>query len=271
MFPQKALRAGVAMVLLLALMSISCSSVNIPFLATETPTPTLTFTPSPTPTITFTPSPTATATSTPSPTPLPSGTVIEEQSNGTLLFIDYDNGYQLMFPKDWVAIPLSSEDLASRVDALADSNPAFRDVADMFLQLDPDIIRLVAINADPKYIYNGFSTNVTITAIEDKLMSEMPMGFVTGAIEESLKNQGARLLPMEEPVITNSNGVEIGRFDFLKRTPTPTGANLEVRAITFLFQVNDKVIMVQLTTPKQFGDELLPGLEDISDSIKLLK
>ena len=271
MFSQKALRVGVAMVLLLAITSISCSSVNIPFLATQTPTPTLTYTPSPTPTITFTPSPTATATSTPSPTPLPSGTVIEEQSNGTLLFTDYDNGYQLRFPKDWVAIPLSSEDLASRVDALADSNPAFRDVADLFLQLDPDIIRVIAIHTDPKYIYNGFSTNLAITAIEDKLMAKMPMAFVTGAIEESLKDQGAKLLPMDEPVTTNPSGVEIGRFDFLKRTPTATGANLDVRAITLLFQVNDKIIMVQLTTPKQFGDELLPGLEDLSNSIQLLK
>src|SRR6266508_6408975 len=82
---------------------LSCSGVaDISNLfATETPTPTNTFTP----TSTFTPSPTPAPTQTPSPTPLPTGINIEEQSDGSTLFIDYDNKYQLVLPSDWLIIP----------------------------------------------------------------------------------------------------------------------------------------------------------------------
>jgi len=53
----------------LILFSAGCGNVSLPFLATETPTPTLTSTPTLTATATVTPSPTITPTFTPSPIP----------------------------------------------------------------------------------------------------------------------------------------------------------------------------------------------------------
>ncbi len=269
MKPEKnILKLGVYMGLL-ALAALSCSGVaDIPnMFATETPTPTITYTPSPT----FTPSPTPTETLTPSPTPLPTGVMVEEQADGSTLFIDYDNHYQLTLPKDWIVIPLSSKDIASIINDLSKKNPELKDMAETFQRLDPDVIRVMALHSNPKYVANGYSTNLTLTAIEDALLSAMPLEFVTGAIEGSLEEQGATLLTHGETVKQNSNGVEIGTFEFEKVTPTAQGNKVKVRSRAIVFQTNGKIIMLQLSTLQQFGDELSPVLDDVADSIKRLK
>src|SRR5512142_2060058 len=83
---------------------LACQGVGgfNPF-ATATPTATATFTPSPTPT--FTP------TFTPTPTPLPTGKLKEEQPDGTTLFTDYDGGYQVTFPQNWIVVLLEKDEL----------------------------------------------------------------------------------------------------------------------------------------------------------------
>jgi hypothetical protein len=252
---------------ILTLTVLSCQGVAgfNPF-ATATPTPTLTFTPSPT----STPSPTPSPTQTPSPVPL-TGVTTEEQSDGSTLFVDYDNQYQLNIPKTWFVIPLSSDDLVDILKELSKKNPAFQDTAKMFAQLDPDVIRVIAVNEDKKYIANGYSTNVTVTAIEDKLMSSMPLDFVTGAMEESIKQQGATVIPSQESAANNTHNVKIGSFEYQQTVPTATGAKVQVHAKALIFQANGKLIMIQLAVPKQFAKELLPVMAQIADSVQLMK
>jgi hypothetical protein len=253
----------------LALAALSCQGgAGLNLFATETPTPTLTFTPSPT--NTPSPTPTATATETPSPTPLPTGATTEEQSDGSTLFTDYDNNFQFNIPEDWLVIPLSSDDLSDILQGLSEENPQLKEIAATFAQLDPDVIRVMAMNKDMKYTVNGFSTNLTVTAIEDKLMSAMPMDFVTGAVEESLKQGGATIVPNEASAADNANGVEIGVLEFQKTTPTATGASVQAHSKILIFNAGSKMIMIQIAAPKQYAGEILPVLDQILDTIQLL-
>jgi hypothetical protein len=107
--------------------------------------------------------------------------------------------------------------------------------------------------------------------VEDKLMSSMPLDFVTGAVEESLKQGGATIVSNEELATDNANGVEVGSLEFQKTTPTATGANVDARSKILIFHSNGKLIMIQLTTPKQYAEELLPVLDQILDTIRLLE
>jgi len=77
---------------LILLTLLSCqAAANLPNpFATAIPSSTPTFTPSPTS------SPTLTAAYT--PTPPPTGTTKEKQTDGTTVFTDYDNQYELVFP-----------------------------------------------------------------------------------------------------------------------------------------------------------------------------
>jgi hypothetical protein len=144
-------------------------------------------------------------------------------------------------------------------------------MAEAFKQLDPDVIRVIAINQDSKYMFNGFSTNFTLTALEDKVMSVMPLDFVTGAIEESLKQNGAKMLSAESSTTNNAHGVEIGTYEFEQNSPTATGATVRIRAKGVIFQSNGKLIMVQLGTLPQFAEELFPMLDNVTNSIELLQ
>jgi hypothetical protein len=93
---------------------------------------------------------------------------------------------------------------------------------------------------------------------------------VTGAVEESLTQQGATLLSEDGLSITNANGVELGSFEFEQPGLTASGSTIQVRSKVILFQTNDKLIMFQIATPRQFGDEILPVLDEVADSIKLI-
>lgn len=137
--------------------------------------------------------------------------------------------------------------------------------------MDPNVIRVMAMNKDMRYTVNGFSANLTVTAVEDKLMSSMPLDFVTGAVEESLKQAGATIVSNDELAADNTNGVEVGVLEFQKTTPTATGASVEAHSRILIFHSNGKLIMTQLTTPKQYAEDLMPVLDQILDTIKLFE
>ena len=270
MNPKRNIPMAIFFLLILTVVTISCQGVAgfNPF-ATETPTPTLTFTPSPT--VTPSSTPTVTPTQTSSPTPLPSGATSEEQPDGSTLFTDYDNQYQFAIPEAWFVVPLSSGDIHDIMDKLAEENPQLKNAAAAFEKLDPNVIRVIAINENTKYLYNGFSSNLTVTAVEDKLMSSMPLDFVTGAVEESLKAGGATIIENQTFAANNSNDVEIGTLEFQQTAPTVTGASVPVQSKILMFKSGNKLIMIQLSAPKQFIKELLPVLDQIKDTIKVIE
>lgn len=254
---------------ILLLTSLACGVGDIPNLfATETPTPTATFTP--TATSTPSPTPTATPTRTPTPTPLPTGVETETLADGSTLFTDYDNQFQLTLPKDWFVIPLSSGDMAELLAQMAEENPDLKETAEAFKALDPNLIRVVSIHKSSNYLFNGFSTNITVTAVEDQLLSALPLEFVIGALEESMKQNGTIVLSSDSATTENANGVAHGSLDYQQRSPTATGAQIQVRSKLFVFQSAGKLIMVQLATPQQFAEELLPDLDAVVDTIELL-
>lgn len=263
---RKGLPGFTVFVLALSLAGISCGFSDVAnIFATETPTPTQTFTPSPTVT------PSATPTQTPSPTPVPTGVETREGSGGATVFIDYDNNFQLTLPTDWFIIPLSAEDITDILNSMAEENPELKESADAFKNLDPDVIRLIALNKDSKYIVKGFSTNLTITAVKDEFLSGLPVAFITGSMEAEMEKNGVKIIEVEELVLTSDSGVEIGVMEFIQDAPTATGGTISVQSRMLVFQTGETLIMVQLVTPKEFAVELFPIMGEIAQSVKLLK
>ena len=258
-----AVRFGI-FILVLALASISCGVSDLPFLATETPTPTATFTPSPTSTPTQTP--TSTPTHTPSPTPLPTGVTSEEQSDGSTFFVDYDNKFTLTLPSDWIVFPLDPEGLKEMLDEIAQSNPDLTDTAQAFEDMDSDVFRLAALYADTSTLSSGFGTNITVAAFKDKTMSSMPLSFVTGVLEQSFIDGGSKVLTQGVNTYENDHGVEI---EYLDIEQVSDGVTLVIRMVVFL--TDDALIAVTITVPTQYKDDILPVGEIIAKSIELLE
>jgi len=256
-----------ALIMIFMLATVSCQGGGFSFFATDTPTPTLTFTPTPT----FTPSPTATPTQTPSPTPVPTGAEVLDQPDGSMVFIDYDNKFEITLPADWFILPLSAKDIGDIMSEAESENPDLQEAVEAFKQLDPDVIRVIAINKDSKYIYRGFSSNISVTALKDELLSAMPVVFVTGVLESQLEQGGATIVPVENLSITNSNGVEVGLLEFKQTAPTASGANITAQSKVLIFQAGGALINIQIAVPEQFASELFPVMDAIAESIKVLE
>jgi hypothetical protein len=252
--------------------SLACNAVSLTNLfATITPTPTNTPTVTPTPTITPSPTPTNTPIPTPTFTPIPTGVKTDELSNGNTLFTDYDNKFQVELPSDWVIIPLKADDMAKILEKLSKENPDAANMAKALSDLDPDVIRVVALNKNPKYSVSGFVTNLNVTAIQDKVASTMPMAFVTAMIEDSLKQNKAKVLTNGANVSNNENGVEIGLVEVEQKSITANGRSLVMYLRVILFQNQGKLMMVTLSTPKQFAQTAVEDLNVIAKTVKLLK
>lgn len=249
----------------ITLMSLACgmSSLNTYF-ATETPTPT--FTNTPTPTLTPSPTFTSTPTNTPTATPLPSGVTSTEQEDGSTLFVDYDNKYQIILPTGWVVIPIDQEKLVEMVDSVSDEVPELAETVDALKSLDPDTVRGVVLNKDPKFISGGFATNITIASFEDNVLSAMPLSFVTGALEQSFIDSGGKVLTQGVNIIENTHGAEIQYIDVER---TLNGLKVVQRMI--LFQSNKKLLTITITVPSRLKDEILPVSELVGSSVKFLK
>jgi hypothetical protein len=194
----------------------------------------------------------------------------EEQPDGSTLVLDYDNNYKFILPAEWAVLPLASEDFAAILEGMAEENPELADIAGNFKALDSDAIRIVALNKNPKYVRDEFATNITVVVFEDKVMSAMPIEFITGAIEENFAGQGATVLTNGVNVKSTSNGIETGVIDVMQRTPTASGKQVEVLSRVVLFKTEGRLVMITLAVHKQFGDELLPVLDPILDSIDTL-
>lgn len=252
--------ATLLVIMALALTGISCGMSGIPFLSTETPTPTATFTPSPTPTPTFTP------TETPTATPLPTGVSVEKQEDGSTLFRDFDNKYQLVLAEEWVPIPFDQDELGELVNQLSQNNPKLKEAAEAFQNLDPDIFRLVALNQNQNYFVNGGAPNINISALEDKVMASMPLSFVTGALEESFTQRGTKVISTDVNIIDNANGVEV---QFLDIEQEVSGIKIVQRLI--VFQSDGNLILVAVTTSDRFKADVFASANLIGESIKRLK
>ncbi len=251
---------------ILVLTILSCagpSSISNLF-ATDTPTPTSTFTPSPT----WTPSPTSTPTVTPSPTatPLPTGVHAEEQADKTILFSDYDNGYELLLPPNWEIVFSSQQEFQEAMQSAGNEDPRLAEMADNFKDSDPDVFRLAAMNTDRKYLEASAPTLLTIDTIEDSVASSMPMAFVTAMIEDNLL-KGATSTTWD--VINNKNGVEVGIVEGSKTIDVGKGIKLKVRELVIAFQTNNKLILVEIIAPEEYQNEIFTTFKDRIDMIKV--
>jgi hypothetical protein len=150
-------------------------------------------------------------------------------------------------------------------------NPDLQAAVETFRQLDPDIIRVIAINKDSKYIYRDFASNISVIALKDESLSVMPVAFVSGMMETQLEISGATIVPGDNFAFTNSHGVEIDSLEFKQAATSASGATITAHSKVLLFQAVGALINIQIAAPEQFAVELFPVMDEIAESIKVLE
>lgn len=261
----KRIRLLVSIIGTLALAILSCQGVAgfNPF-ATATPTPTSTSTP--TATFTITPSPTVTHTPTATATQPATGVIVEEQGDESLLVTDHENSYQLLLPPNWVVVFSTQKELQQAIQAAGENDPAFAQMAESFKGVDPNIFRLAAMHTERSTISGGFPTVLTVNAYEDPIGSSMPMAFVTTMIEDTVL-QGSSATTWD--VTDNPNNVEVGIVRGTLTMNLPNGVSANVEELVIAFQIEGKLIVLEIAVPKDLAEQIFSPFDATVDSIKV--
>jgi hypothetical protein len=193
---------------------------------------------------------------------------VEQQADGTTLVQDVGNSYEFTLSQEWMAIPVSRED----VDRVAAASPApdaeFLSLARKLLDKNMDAFRLVGMDTDSKFAKVGNPTLVLVTAIPDAVSATLPMPELASMIENTVFTGAAGV---QRNVLHNANGLDIavveGPYDYF----STQGDTLKTSSKVIGFQANSRVILIQFITPVEFGPGVLPGTDQVVDTIQRIK
>ena len=168
---------------------------------------------------------------------------------------------------------MAGQQISSIADQIAKENPDIADEMSMLKQMegvDTDMFRGYAINVNRDYIKNGYATNTTIFVIHDPTLASIPLAFLTAQFEDSIENNGGKVLTQGVNEVSNPNGIEIEYVD-IEQKITFMGNQYTVDSRVLMFISGDNLIMVQISTPKDFLKDIFPISEEIGPTIKFLK
>ena len=149
---------------------------------------------------------------------------------------------------------------------LSETNPDLAKSAEAFKNMDANVVRMVALDSNRDHFVNGTTSNINITALDNPVLSAMPIAFVTGALEESLTKQGLKVLTTGVNTIDNAQGLDV---EYIDVEQSLNGIKIQQRLI--VFQSNKKLILVTISTLSQFKDEIFKAAEELGASIETFK
>lgn len=243
--------------LMLTMVSFSCGlnlgDMGIPFIPTQTLTPTATKIPTPTPTY--------------PPKFETSGTTfsIEVRENDTTLFVDNELGYQLEFSPEWLLVP---KDDASWEDALAVVDQTLSDstLQDLTLVSHLEGLRLVALDYTMAFSNNEPNmANVIIIYKPNPAISTYEL--------EALLDDNASSIPTLVPgtsvsyqdIRTNSNGVEYAKM--IIDQPASDSSGVDMRQVALMVKLDEGLLVITCTVEQELYTSAEPVFQRLFDSL----
>ncbi|HEX8990198.1 MAG TPA: hypothetical protein VF784_00840 [Anaerolineales bacterium] len=262
---RKLARPCLLLVAILTVTAWSCSAVsNLPNpFASATPTATQTFTP------TITPSPTPTWT--PTATPVPTGTVLQKAPGGGTRFFDYDGGYMIDVPADWVAVLLEPGDLEAAISEFANSNPSLANALKNSQATASKAFRMVAYDKIVSHYTGGYVANFTAAMFQDKAMASLPMDLVVQVTMDQVKKQIPAAKTKILPSAVNAHALPIGLSEVEVTVRTPDGNQIAIYEKWCFVQTKNALVVITLSAPQSTSDAVKPLFDTVFDGIKLLQ
>jgi hypothetical protein len=262
---QKFSKPSVFLILIFSFVALTCNSTA------GLPNPFATGTPSPTTTPTSTPSPTPTLTPTITPTPLPTGSLKKVQSDGTTLFTDYDNKYEIVFPSGWTAISLTTDDLNNLLDLASKNNPGLENTITALKGLDPNVFRIFVFDFRSEHMVNGYPASINIAAQSNTVMNGMSLQNIVDQTEQSLPQIYKGIKVLSSKVTKTGSNIPIGVIEMNLSFATGTGSKVPVYEQLVILKMPEVVVTVTLAVPTSKKAILVPEFKVVIDSIKLLE
>jgi len=229
-----------------------------------TPQPTATATEPPPPTATPTEIP-PTATATPIEYPDSGSDLIPEEN--TYVYYDYSTGYGLTTPANWLAVRPGEVEYAEAWGLPVAAYPAVSSALQSMQSLDPNTFRLFVLDVQEGHFENSYLSNISLITYP-----------ANGASLDELFAASVLSLPEQIPglLITDSNIVEndgerMGSITSEWDSQLAAGATLRIYQQQAIFVFSERSLIVTLSSPVEFKDEILTDFEAIVASLTPLK
>ncbi|MBI5822747.1 MAG: hypothetical protein HZB18_01875 [Chloroflexi bacterium] len=220
------------------------------------------------PTPTIPPTATLEPTITPTPEADTSGSSLTEMENGSTLFSDFNAGYEVNVPAGWLAVRINQQEYLDAWLLAEFSNPAMQRSLSSIENLNPNELRLYAVDLQADHARTGFITNINFIWYEQDDMSlddDTDLLAVSAALPNALP--GLELLTTE--LTATANGLPIGVNT--SKTPVTTLDNVSI--VIFQKQVFIKAragtLTITLSTTEELKDTILPAFDAMIESIKV--
>ncbi len=250
----------------LSIAALSCGmAANLPNpFASATPTATATFTPTLTPTIT--PSPT----STPTATPVPTGIVINAVADGANQVLDYDGGYILDLPSDWLPTKIGQEDIQLALSKLGNTDPSLSNIVKAAEQAQPGMFRIIAFDKNPAHSTKGYVTNLNVVMMKDAVVAAMPLDTVIKVTLEQVKAQVPSAKIKQLDTTTNAHGIPVAGAELQMSIRLPSGA-ITLYEKQLYFQTKSGLVIITLSTTTGSAAAAKPAFDPLLDGIQLME
>ncbi|MEW6240044.1 MAG: hypothetical protein AB1564_04475 [Chloroflexota bacterium] len=225
----------------------------------------------PTPTITPSPLPTPTPVFTPTPTPIPEGIVQTGQADGSILFTDYDGGYQLTIPPGWEIVPITKEDLDDIMTALAESNPQIEQFRGILSQVDPDVFRAFLFDFNANAVHETYITNVNIILDRSGLALGLPLDYLLDSTVTAFGAMGDRISVLGSEEFETASGIPAGAIRVSQKLTTSTGEEVEVYQSVVLVKTEKALLTITFSTIFSLREVTEPEFNRIIDGLVLLE
>jgi hypothetical protein len=208
---------------------------------------------------------------TPTPTPVPTGTNQTTLPDGSVVFSDFDNQYEVTFPEAWTTINLEKDDLDKMMDKVMETNPGMESVVSLVKNMDPEIFRIFAFDFRPEHIIEGTSSSVNILVQNDNTVFRMPLKNLIDMNIAALPSQlpGATLI--DSKVTTSGTGLGIGVIELSMPITSTTGKQITLYEKMVLVKVGPRAVLLTFGCPSSLQEVMLPEFNTIIDSFKILK
>ncbi len=218
------------------------------------------------PTATKAPTKTPVPTQTIAPTPVPSGSSLTPQDDGTILYVDGDGGYQLSIAPGWLPVRINEQEYFDAFSLEAAADPLVQDALMVIKDLDPASFRLFVFDLQDGHLQNGFLTNLNFIWDKNGIISlEDETGIK--AIADALPASMPGLAVQSSFIATNANSVPMGVIV----SEIPKTGTQEIVLVQKQVYINLEAgaLVITFTTDKNLQDATLPSFDTLVESIKL--
>lgn len=200
--------------------------------------------------------------------PANSTSSLAAQSDGTILFVDEQAGYQLNVPPGWLPVRINEQEYYDAFSLPAASEQAVQDALIEIKELDPAEFRLFVYDLQDGHMENGVITHVNLIWDSQEAIS-LDDETDLREIIDGLLNSTPELNVMSYSISSTANEIPIGMI--LSELPGKTFDGIDV--VFFQKQVYLKLpagtLTLTFTTENNFKDATLSFFDSMVDSLKI--